>query len=216
MNDLLNHQSIKGALSDAVTTSEFFKWWSTQPQSKTQGWLGFKGRTEARDRIYEAYLKSKAVGPNGIAFLMSSKPFHLSDLSDQIGLRDFHQVLKDTYPRPLPVLIDVLKEIGVPVKHINDEISGEHIDQTEEALGILVRLKQGGKRRPKDWEGVYHNTEPGHSKFWTLTYIGGATPFRATWGKIGKTDQGHKDYDEDEAYVLSLEKQQKGYVKQYR
>ncbi len=214
MNDLLNHQSIKGALTDAVTTSDFFKWWATQPQAKTQGYLGSATlRTDARDRIFEAYLKSKALGPNGIAFMLAPKHNPLCDLSPQMGLRDFHQVLKDTYPAPLLTLIDVLKAIGVPVKNVKDEITGEHIDQSEEALKIMVRVKMGGKRRAQSWEGTYHNTSPGHSKFWTLTYIG-EHMYRATWGKISKAVQGHKDYTEDEAYVLSLEKTVQGnYVK---
>jgi hypothetical protein len=215
MNDLLEHMTFNGGLSEAITTCEFFKWWGTQYTAKKNSWLGCDLRTEARDRIFEAYLKSKAVGPNGIAYLMAARN-HIRDMHPDTSLRDFHQILKDNYPSPLPVLIDVLKEIGIPVKNIRDEIEGEHIDQTEEALKIMIRLKMGGKRQPKSFEGTYHNTTPGHSKFWTLTYIGGDKPYRATWGKIGKADQGHKDYVEQKATALAAVKQAEGYVKQYR
>ncbi len=215
MSDLLTHQKAKGALSEAVTTSDFYVWWMKQPASKGKGYLGSPNlRTDARDRIFEAYLKSKALGPNGIAFMLAPKHNPLCDVNPQTSLRDFHQVLKETYPNPLPVLIDMLKAIGVPVKDIKDEITGEHIDQSEEALKIMVRVKQGGKRQPKHFEGTYHNTDLGHYKFWTLTYIGGAEPYRATWGKIGKAVQGHKDYTEAKAAELASLKQREGYEKQ--
>ena len=213
MSDIAESIRVKGGLSTEIVSSEFFRWWLTIPDSQTRGWLGFNGRTDARDRIYEAYLKSKAVGPNGIAFAMASSPFHLCDLN--IGLRDFYQILKDTYAKPLENIIDLLKQTGIPVKHITDKITGEHIEQTEEGIKILVRIKQGGHRTPKSFEGEYHDVSPGHSKFWTLTYIGGDKPFRATWGKISGQSQGHKDYTDQEAAELAREKTIHGnYVKQ--
>lgn len=218
MNDMMIHQKVKGALSEAVTSSDFFKWWMSLPADKTsKGWLGSSNRTDARDRVFEAYLKSKAVGPNGTAFLLAAQSDLLKDVTEQTNLREFFELVRENYPKPLPVLIDIVKASGVPVKHITDAITGEHVDGTEEAIKILVRLKQGGKRQPKIFEGIYHDTSPGHNKFWELTYIGGEKPYRATWGRIEKYPnvQGHKDYTEPEAADLAREKTLRGnYEKQ--
>lgn len=216
MTDLLTRQRLHGALSNEVVDSEFFKWWIANT-SCDQGYLGGSMRSAERDKVYEAYLKSKAVGPNGIAFLLASRFFSLNDVYPQMDLKGFYEIIKNQYPMPLGNLIDLLRDCGIPVKQIGEKgITEEHITGTEEGVVILVRAKNGGHRVAKAFEGLYHNTEPGHSKFWELSYIGGNTPYRATWGRIENYPNimEKKDYTEQEAFELARKKRAKGYIKQ--
>ena len=209
MTTLADSVKLKGSLSEEVIRSEFFRWWATMPAAtKVNTYLGSDLRDRDHDRIFEAYLKSQAVGPNGIALLLSGKQGFKADLT----LREFFGCVKALYPNPLGNLIDILE---VPVKKISGKITEDQINEVEEAIKILVRLKQGGKRVPMSFEGVYHDTSPGHSKFWSLTYVSNNL-FRASWGKIGGSSQGTKDYTESEARELVRKKTTQGNYRKQR
>ena len=140
MSDLLERIQFNGGLSEAVTGSDFFLWWIKLPESRTNGYLGSSLRNPARDRVIEAYLKSKALGVNGIAFMLAIRKNHLD--VNQVSLRDFYQFLKFTHPHPLAVLIDMIKAVGVPVKNIGDKITNKDIEESEEAIKLMVRIKR--------------------------------------------------------------------------
>ena len=209
---ILDRVKIRGGLSEAVVGSDFFKWWeaSTQPRVATS-YLLSNIRNESFDRLMEKYLASKAVGPEGIALLLASKG---SSIKSNATLRLFLDEVKNKYPNPLGVIIDLISDVGLPVKHIKDEVTVKHIEDTEANIKLIIRLKNDGRRTPMSFEGTYHCEEPGHSKFWEITFIGNNT-YRASWGRIGKEPQGVKDYTESEASKLAREKVSvKGYVKQ--
>jgi len=202
---------INGGLSTAVTGSEFFQWWLTTSNVKS-GWLKHPLRSNDMDKLFESWLKNQAVGPNGIAMILAGSASTDGIVADK-GLRDFFDSVKKNFPRPLGLVIDILRDCDVPVKALKNDITRSHIDESEHGIKILVNLKKNGGRMNKVWEGTYHNTTPGHSKFWDIRFIGDGL-YRATWGKIGGQPLGRKDYSESEGSTVARDKANNGYIKQ--
>lgn len=215
---ILQAASMKGGFSDEVASCEYYKWFMNEG-GDTFGYWASDMRTPARDRIIEAYLKSQGAGSNAIAMLLSGKENRemMKDVTEETSLRDFLDMVKKHYPSesPLPVLIDILRACDIPVKHVSNEVQSKHVTEVEEGIKILVRLRQGGKRQPLSFEGLYQDTSDGHNKFWEVKYISNNL-FRAGWGRIENYPnvQDHKDYTEAEASTVARKKITQGnYVK---
>lgn len=215
---VLQESKMRGNLSADLFGCEFYRWWTSAASAMNDNvYFISQQRTDSRDKIIEAYLRSKGLGSNGVAMLLAS-PMAFQWLAgikqDSTSLREFLNRAQKNLPDPLAMVLDILTSSFIPVKPISNKITEQHLNDSEEGIKILVRLKQGGKRMPMAFEGEYRNEEPGHSKFWTVSYIGGGTPFRASWGKIGHLPQGHKDYTEAEVRDLVRDKTVNGgYVK---
>jgi hypothetical protein len=212
--NIVEQSKLRGNLSYDIFGCEFFMWWASLRQTMNENiyFLSPK-RTDSRDKIIEAYLRSKGLGNNGVAMVLASTVAFqwLSNVNEDTTLREFLEMAK-SMTNPLAMVLEILIHANVPVKPLSEKITEEHLNDSEEGIKILVRLKQGGKRVKMGFEGRYDCTEEGHDKFWEVTYVGGEKPFRASWGprRFFPKAQGHKDYTEAEVRDLVRKKTMQG------
>jgi len=212
---------IRGGFSQEMVDSDFFRWWTEAHYHGGDCYLLSAARTDDRDKVFEAWVKAQGLGPEARALLLAgaeSGQVIIHRNGEDTTLREFLEDVKYKYPLGsiVPKLIDVLIKCGIPVKHISDAgVADKHIADIEDGIKIMVRLKQGGKRKSLPFEGRYDNTDDGCDKFWEVHFTGDGK-FRASWGpRVNYPNiQGYKDYTESEAASLAREKITKGsYVK---
>ena len=133
--ELANKQ---GGLSQELTDSEFFKWYIHLPKVaiSQQRWLDSNQRVARRDRIFEAYLKSEACGPEARALMISTSTFG-DTINEDMKIEPFLDALKRFYPNPLNFLIQKMAECNIKLE---DAESNEQ--QLEKAVQKYVQVKR--------------------------------------------------------------------------
>ena len=136
--DALELSQKQGSLSEELTDSDFFKWYVTLPNvaPSQRRWLNSDQRNARRDRIFEAYLKSEACGPEARALLLSSSPFG-DTINTDTKIEPFLDALKRFYPNPLKWLINKMAERNITLEdaHSNEQ-------QLEDAIKRYVQVKK--------------------------------------------------------------------------
>lgn len=197
----------KGGFSASLTDCEMFKF---AERSKMRGYIGSSIRTDPRDKIIEAYLKSKALGVNGSTLIMSSKPADkiASKVKESTTLRDFLEILKVELADPFTTIYEVVKGTNIkPLTPIGKDILDINVAEVEESVKLYIELKGAKKPQPEgySWEGRYECKEGSSNKFWVIHQKSNGF-FEASWGKNGHMPQGTKEYTREEALKLVREK----------
>jgi predicted DNA-binding WGR domain protein len=224
-NNVIDKAKVLGGLSSDLTESDFFKAFTAG--EKIGGYVGSEERTPERDKIIEAYLKSKGCLPNSSAFLLGSKKAGkmMDKVSKETSLRDFLEIVKETFDAPIPAIYEVLMGANIhELSKLGKELKRENVTDAEEGVKVYLKLKDGkitkvSKSTAKpvrrlDFEGRYECTKGNHNKFWEI-YANPNGLFTAKWGRIERGVQDSKDdYTEEEARkVVKVKVHSKGYRK---
>jgi hypothetical protein len=221
---ILDKAKLIGGLSTDLTNSDFFKAFTAG--EKVGGYIGSEQRTPDRDKIIEAYLKSKGCLPNSSAFLLGSKAGAklMDKVSKETKLREFLEIAKSTFESPIPTIYELLKSANIhELSHLNNKLKEENIRDAEEGIKKYLKLKNGKvtevnpsasiKKGKAPFEGRYENTEGTSNKFWEI-YENNNGLYTAEWGRIERGVQGSKDdYSYSEARYVASKKLANGYVK---
>ena len=218
---IIDKVKIKGGFSDELVASDFFTYWTKQPQVK--GYMGSPERNAFRDKTLETWLKNKVGSENTIAYILAGKVTYamMNKVSKDTKPLDFVALVKDTFPEPAKTVWEALRETGIKtLAPIKDKITVGNLLEIEEGIKLFLRIKEGKplpkaepKQRRRAFEGRYENTTGNHNKFWEIA-INADGLFTAKWGKITNGVQGTKEnYTEGEVLKLVREKENKGYVK---
>lgn len=142
MPELMNLLALQGSLSPELTSSKMFRWWvGVGFKAKTKCWLNSTHRSPARDRIFEKYLVSRGIGPNGRAYILASllTPA-LAEMTVELELPDFLNCVKLAYPDPVKLLMEVLVSGETDVKEIKGDFTEENQASIETCLETLISI----------------------------------------------------------------------------
>lgn len=223
-NTLIDKAKLVGGLSADVTNSDFFKAYTTG--DKVGGYIGSEQRNPDRDKIIEAYLKSKGCLPNAATFLLASKMGAklMDKVSKETSLREFLEIIKQTFDAPVHLIYELLKNANIhELTRLNKELTEDNVKSAEEGIKRYLQIKNGkvkdvtptkrSSNFPHSFEGRYEYTEGTSNKFWEI-YENSNGKFTAKWGRIERGVQDSKDdYLYSEAADVARKKVQKGYVK---
>jgi predicted DNA-binding WGR domain protein len=226
--NVIDKAKLLGGLSSDLTESDFFKAYTAG--ERVGGYIGSEQRNPDRDKIIEAYLKSKGCLPNSSAFLLGSKKGAkmMEKVSQDTPLRDFLGKVQETFDAPIPTIYEVLNAANIhQLSKLGKELKKENVTDAEEGVKVYLRIKNGKitevknnttKNKPArnryDFEGRYECTKGNHNKFWEVHQNADGT-FTASWGRIERGVQDSKnDYTLEEVRkVVAAKTGSKGYRK---
>jgi len=139
--EVLEIAQLQGNLSQELVQSEFFTWYTSLPKETFQKrWLMDPKREPRRDRIFEAYLKSEACGPEARALIIATSTFG-DTINDDIKIEPFFESLKRYLPNPLNFLLSKMNECNIVLKKGDSNEA-----QLEDAVKRYVEIKRNAKR----------------------------------------------------------------------